>query len=221
VAWRCKEGKQTPWTERPYDRVAECEDAGGRKLKVALEGLPEQVAIVLRICAVNTWGRSDWSVEVSMQTMAKPGKDDGFTGPLGPAGASLGRPYRWSQGGPGLKELGLFVPLDQDWKAKDILFKVTPSRIEIRIAVGENSAESEELLYGPFPKKVKADEIFWTIDESEEDGRHLSVQLPKADQMAKWPCLIEAAGHQQIDVRFIRLLPDGLGSGTGGLDIWE
>ena len=33
-------------------------------------------------------------------------------------GASLGRPYRWSQGGPLLKEVFAFVPIDKNWKAR-------------------------------------------------------------------------------------------------------
>lgn len=182
-----------------------------------MDGLPEQTVVSFRICSANAWGRSEWSEEVQVETLARPNDDGGFTGPLGPAAGDAARSYRWSQTS---SELGLKVPIAADRRGRDIKFKALSTRLEIRCTVPEG--QPDELLVGPLHKRIKADEATWEIDENKEDGRHIVVQLTKADNMDKWPCLIDADGHPRIDTRLVRLFTKGMGmGGLGGMDIFE
>lgn len=201
------------WVERPLGLDADLEDMGGGRFRVMVDGLPEQAAVRFHVCSVNRWGRSAWSLEVTAETLAQPFVDGGSFGPLGPAATGDRRRYTWAQS---RLEVSLRVPISASLKAKDISFKAMPSRLEIRLK-GAPPA-SDALLVGRLPKKIKADEASWFIDDNGEDGRHLSVQMTKAEAMEKWPCLIEADGHPHIDTRMVRLFPNGL---TGGMDIFE
>mmetsp|Transcript_116837 Transcript_116837/g.342133 ORF Transcript_116837/g.342133 Transcript_116837/m.342133 type:complete len:346 (-) Transcript_116837:90-1127(-) len=216
LAWRKAGSSDEKWRERQVNRHDDCEELAGSKLRSYMDGLPEKTLVAVRLCAVNVWGRGEWSEEVQVETLARPNEDGGFTGPLGPAGDNS-RSYRWMQTA---SDIGLTLPIGPDRKARDIKFKALSSRLDIRCKVPEG--ESDELLVGPLHKRIKADEVTWEIEESAEHGRHLSVQLMKAEHMEKWPCLIEAAGHPRIDTRLVRLLGKGAGvAGLGGMDIFE
>jgi len=225
LSWRPANcGKDMPWREKVFDRHNDCEEVG-KRLRLSVDGLPENSALCFRSCAVNRWGRSEWTDEVSVATLARPNDDGGLSGPAGPAAASLGNgrdTYQWTQN---RTEVNFKVPIGGDWKAKELKVKVTPHRLEIMHMNGKLDSEpgkqqEQELLVGTFPKKIKADEIFWEIETDKEMGRHLAVQLMKAEKMEKWPCLIEAEGHSHIDTRLVRLFAEGIGPGTG-LDIME
>lgn len=224
VAWRrlVQEG-QEDWQEQAADDN-DSPDKEGRKWRFYLDGLPEQEKLALRVCAVNRYGRSPWTDEVGVETLARPSKDGGFTGPLGPAGRDCGSGiYTWTQS---TKEICIKVPILESWKARDIRFKATPHRLEM-LYVGSHpparaadspAAEPQELLAGSFPKKVRSDEVFWEIDTSGDFGRHISIQMQKAETMEKWPCLLEGGAHPHIDTRLVRFLTKGADS---GFDIFE
>eukprot|EP00448_Togula_jolla_P017013 CAMPEP_0170581424 /NCGR_PEP_ID=MMETSP0224-20130122/7030_1 /TAXON_ID=285029 /ORGANISM="Togula jolla, Strain CCCM 725" /LENGTH=356 /DNA_ID=CAMNT_0010904555 /DNA_START=31 /DNA_END=1101 /DNA_ORIENTATION=+ len=204
------------WRERPLTSN-DVESVGGKRLKYLLADLPPLARVRCRVCSVNRRGRSDWSAEVEATTLARPHEEGGFIGPLGAASSGFSesrRQYRWTQS---RTEVAFKAPLGDEWKAKDIKVKVTPSRLEV-LYVGQQT-DGEVLLAGPFPKRVKADEVFWEIETSDADGRHLSLQVTKAEQMEKWPCLIQGADHPCIDVRLVRLFTQGLDA--AGVDIFD
>jgi len=220
IAWRMVSGDPggagEEWRERRLKRHEDCEELAGSKLRTHIERLPEQTLVSVRLCAENAWGRSGWGEEAQVETLARPSDEGGFRGPLGPAGGAA-RSYRWSQTA---TEVWLKVPIGADRKGRDIKFKVLSNRLEIRCVVPEG--QSDELLVGTLHKRVKVDEATWEIDENAEDGRHMVVQLAKAEEMQKWPCAVEADGHPRIDTRLVRLFGKGMGAGgLGGLDIFE
>lgn len=219
-----KDSSNVTWLERQLDPHNDCEDVStgdskGSRLRAILDRLPEHRSVRVRVCAANIWGRGPWSDEVSVTTLANPTDDGGFSGPLAAAaieGAGLDRTrYWWSQN---KTEVSVRIPVPGDLKSKDIRFKVTASRLEVRF-VQAASGDPVDLLVGPWPKRIKADDTTWFIEESEKEGRHIAVQLVKAEVMEKWPCLIEADGHPQIDTGLLRFFTNGLG--TGGIDIFD
>jgi len=225
VAWRrLVQDGEMEWQEQAADEN-DSPDKEGRKWRFYLDGLPEQEKLALRVCAVNRHGRSPWSDEISVETLARPNKAGGFTGPLGPAGRECGSgTYTWTQN---TKEIGVKVPILESWKARDIRFKATPHRLEMLYvgsrplvgdADGRPAGEPQELLVGTFPKKVRSDEVFWEIETGGDIGRHISIQMQKAETMEKWPSLLEGGAHPCIDTRLVRFLTKGAGS---GFDIYE
>lgn len=190
--------------------------------------LPGTTRFEFRVCARNCWGRSDWSETVRGATLAHP-CEGGFTGPLGPAaiGLSGGRKqYRWTQA---RGEVSFRVPIGEGWTSRDIRFKATTTRVEILHvpkgsaasnaaasgAAAEAPAPESVLLAGAFPKKVKTDDVFWEIEVNELEGRHISVQMAKAEATDKWPCLVEGDAHPHIDVHLLKTFTEGL-DGLGG-----
>eukprot|EP00927_Polykrikos_kofoidii_P017229 TRINITY_DN17823_c0_g1_i1.p1 TRINITY_DN17823_c0_g1~~TRINITY_DN17823_c0_g1_i1.p1 ORF type:complete len:365 (-),score=41.20 TRINITY_DN17823_c0_g1_i1:98-1192(-) len=185
--------------------------------EAVVDQLPENSKLQVRLCAQNIWGRGPWSQEVSVNTLAQP-VEGGYTGPLGPAATVLDegrRCYRWMQS-PG--EVSFKVPIGSEWASRDIQFKVTPTRLHIchepgpcRNDAGKDGAETNTfspervLLSGNFPKRVKVDEVFWSIEDDATDGRHIVVQMAKDANLDKWPCLVEGDAHPCIDVRSVRM----------------
>lgn len=118
---------------------------------------------------------------------------------------------------------------------RDIRLKAFNLRIEILhvpLKVGEKKTPAldstvppppeQVLLAGAFPHRIKPDEVFWEVEENDQDGRHLAVQLAKAEAMDKWDCFIEAAGHPHIDAAMVRIYTQDMdGLGKGGIDIFE
>lgn len=214
-----------PWTEKCVEFKTDCEEIAGGRLRIFLGDLLEHTRIEARICAANVYGRTEWTELQSAQTLQRPCEDGGSTGPLGLAGR--GGQYTWTQS---QNHIMIKVPIGAT-RGRDIRFKAYPSRIEVRdVSVAADSGVatgSDELLVGPFPKKIKADDVTWDIEESSEGDRYISAQFEKAEGMEKWPCLIEGAGHPIIDTRLAKLFTkglDGMGMGggmPGGIDIFE
>jgi len=216
-AWRrageVEDEEAASWHEWPVLGEDVLESSSAKRWRTFLRGLPQQARVRLRVRAVcRRFGPGPWGEEVEALTLAHPNADYGFTGPLGPAGG--GGSYVWEQT---KTSVAIKVPIAQDWKSRDIKFKVKPSRLEIFV-VGPTRSEPEELLVGTFPKCVTADEVFWEIDTCEELGRHVLVQMKKASQMQKWPCLLEGDAHPHIDTRFVRFFTK---EAESGFDIYE
>lgn len=229
VAWRAARDSKAlakdenlgedAWIEKQFKKGPDFE-LEGERVRLILEGLPEAAALGVRVRAANGWGLGEWSSEVTSATLARPSKDGGATGPLGPAYAGGGkRLFHWGQT---QTEVSIKVPIGEI-KTKDLRFKALPSRLEIRSAEPSGGSDEKDLLVGPMAKKVKADEVFWTVEEDDKLGRVISVQMVKAEAYEKWPCLIEADGHTRIDVRLVRFFTEGMAgmAGLGGLDIWQ
>jgi len=115
-------------------------------------------------------------------------------------------------------EIGIKVPVGPNTKAKDIKFKVTPKRLELRC--GEGSGSSDVLLAGYLSKPIVPDEATWILDSSPEDGRHIAVTMFKTQLMDKWDKVFDGEEHTQIDEREVRWFVDPLASGTVG-DLYE
>jgi len=193
ISWCRASGKDSAWREKTFASDSELEKVSG-KLRTHLSNLPEHADLKLRACAVNAWGRSAWSKEFELQTLAKPTEEGGFTGPLGPAYGAK-ETYTWTQT---RTEVFVKIPVGAEVRARDIKFKCTGPRLEVHL-------DGSEVLVGSLWKRVKPDEVFWTIEDKDAKyGRHLSVQLVKAEVLEKWPCLIDAIGHPRIDARLIR-----------------
>jgi len=216
------------------EQVFEEEDLDRRKDKsfmAYLQKLPEHAKLEVRVCAENAWGRSPWSDAAKLQTRARP-VDGGFTGPLGLAASSFAeeqKSYRWTQK---RGEVSFKVPIGKDWPGRNIKFKSTSNRLEIlhvptppgakaAAAIDEPPPE-QVLLAGRYPKKVKADEVFWDIDDYEPYGRHIDVKMTKFEAMDKWNCLLEEDGNPRIDERLVKIYTQEMdGLGKGGIDIFE
>lgn len=206
-------GAGDEWAEYDVNHLGGCEEVGGRR-RVVVKKLPEGTSLRLRVCSLNNWGRSPWSAETLVETLAKPSALGGFHGPLQGTDAR----YIWTQAG---AEVALRLPIGPSRKAKDFKFKWTPTRLEIRrVDLPESDPDGEVLLGGPLPKKIKCDEVFWSIDEDEAHGRHIHLQMAKVELMEKWPCLIDAPGHPRVDTSFIGQFKEAL-RGVQALDIWE
>jgi len=152
---------------------------------------------------------------VEVSTHARPNDEFGYNGPLGPAAADGAR-YAWAQT---KTEVHIRIPLGNAVRGKDISFRCTGARIEVRLAP-EGSPGGDDrpaaLLEGSLSCKVKADEAFWTIEEqSPRCGRHLSVQMVKAEPLQKWCCLVDAPGHPRIDTRLVRFYTGEAGDMAG------
>lgn len=222
LSWcRQDEGDSPFWREKLFDPSCDCEKLAAGKLKFVLEGLPESTPLRVRACGVNSRGRSPWAKDISVSTLAIPSEDNGFTGPAGPACSDVAQ-YTWTQT---RTEVALRIPLRLEWTAKKLKVKWTPSRVEIRCESSTNgNGRSDEMLVGPLCKKIKNDEVFWTIEDTDNTyGRHLHFQMVKAEALEKWSCAIDAPGHPQIDTRALRFFDetslDSLGdlSGLRGL----
>mmetsp|Transcript_9236 Transcript_9236/g.23746 ORF Transcript_9236/g.23746 Transcript_9236/m.23746 type:complete len:335 (-) Transcript_9236:60-1064(-) len=214
VAWCRADGKE--WCERSLHKEHDCEKVGA-KLRTFIDSLPERTLVQVRACAENTWGRSDWGKTAEVETLARPTDDGGFTGPLGPACGSGAR-YTWTQT---RTEVFVKIPLAAEVKSRDIRFKCIGPKLEVHLVAGDGT--TTEMLVGALHKKVKADEVFWTIEDPDKKyGRHLSIQLLKVEALQKWPCLIDADGHTNVDTRLIRFFtgdPENMSdlSGLSGL----
>jgi len=224
LAWRPQADIESDWTASVLKRDEACEDISGKssrkntKLKTFIEKLPEGTTFQCRMAAVSIWGQGPWSKQVTFTTMSKPSVEWGSSGPLGPAAAATGSgktQYRWVQT---RNEIGIKVPVGPNTKAKDIKFKVTPKRLELRY--GEGSGSSDVLLAGYLSKPIVPDEATWILDSSPEDGRHIAVTMFKTQLMDKWDKVFDGEEHTQIDEREVRWFVDPLASGTVG-DLYE
>eukprot|EP00927_Polykrikos_kofoidii_P033995 TRINITY_DN2883_c0_g1_i3.p1 TRINITY_DN2883_c0_g1~~TRINITY_DN2883_c0_g1_i3.p1 ORF type:complete len:365 (-),score=45.20 TRINITY_DN2883_c0_g1_i3:68-1162(-) len=230
-----KEDSDTsPWCERELAEDDIDFQSKGAQMKAYIDQLPENSTLQVRVCATNCWGRSRWSEEVTVTTLAR-SKNGGFWGPLGKAAATLAevrQRYHWTQK---RGEVTLKVPIGETWRARDINVKVTPQRIEIlhspgagrpvRVADGLAAPPplpDHVLLAGSFPKRVKVDEVLWDVEEDEGDGRHIALQMMKVEEMDKWDCFVEGDAHPRIDVATVRIFTKDMEAlGPRGIDILE
>merc|ERR1712137_451587 len=209
-AWREVNGAD--WHEFQIDE-SECTNVARGRVRVQLMDLPVQTQIQIRLCAANRHGRSGWSEEVGIETLAQPTRNNGFSGQLGPAGEHCrSRSYEWEQT---QDDVSFKILIPEEWRSHDLKFKVTQSRLEI-IYVGRQTSNAQplELLPGAFPAKVLSEDYYWEIETNDQVGRHISAQLPKKEQGEKWSCLLVA--HTHIDVQLVRFSPKSF----KGLDIY-
>ncbi|CAE7844438.1 BOB1 [Symbiodinium microadriaticum] len=220
VAFR-KEGVN--WLERPFKPGENLEDMSGdakkgNRFKATVDGLPIGTRITFRVCALSYWGRGPWSREASVSTMAKPSKDFGCTGPLGPAREKTGsdkKQYVWLQT---RNEVHIRIPVGTDVRGKDVKFKALPLRLQVDLAVG---GETLELLHGQLAHRINSDDATWYIDESKEEGRYIQITIFKLEALDRWSRVFEGDEHPEIDVRHVQWFVDPLNPGTlGDLDEW-
>jgi len=215
ISWCLAEEEKPVWRSREFNGGHDCEKVGG-KLRTVVEGLPDNATLRLRAAAVNKRGQSAWSKAGEAETMARPSDGNGFTGP---AGRAAGRKalYSWTQTP---TEVHVKIPLGPVPKARDIRFKCPGPRLEVHLseqAVG-GPGKPTELLVGALFQKVRPDEIFWTIEEDDPIiGRHLQIQLVKAEPLQKWECLVEADGHPRVDTKYVRFWTAEDMTGLGGI----
>lgn len=213
LSWSRQDEQEPIWREKAFDPLTDAEKVVGGRVKFFLESLPEFTPLRVRACACNARGRSEYSKAILVETLAAPSVDNGLSGPLGPA-AEEGAKYWWTQT---RTEVSFRIPLRPAWTTKNLKVKWTPARVEVRVD-GAIDGASDEILVAPFHKKVKGDEVFWTIEsEDKKYGRHLHIQLVKVDALEKWSCAIEAPGHAQLDTRMLQFFSTDDLSGTGDL----
>jgi len=221
LSWRpapAEDGAEERWRYKEFNSEFDFEKTGG-KLRTIIDGLPENTTFHVRACAMNKRGASSQSKEAVVETMCKPSPQGGSTGPCGPAAGGRKVRYTWSQNA---SEAHLKLPLASNVRARDIRVKCTGLRLEIRLAEeamadAAGKSGSPDLLVGNLYKKVKPDEIFWTIEEEDAKfGRHLVVQLVKTEPAQKWECLIEGDGHSRIDIQHVRFFDGNDFAGLGG-----
>eukprot|EP00929_Paragymnodinium_shiwhaense_P019144 TRINITY_DN13153_c0_g1_i1.p1 TRINITY_DN13153_c0_g1~~TRINITY_DN13153_c0_g1_i1.p1 ORF type:complete len:377 (+),score=103.44 TRINITY_DN13153_c0_g1_i1:158-1288(+) len=201
-----QEGEDKGWHAKEFN-VGDFEQ-DGYKLKLAVEALPENKLIRFRIAGVNKRGKGEWSKTCEARTFARPDDQGGFWGPLGPAKRHLAedrQKYTWTQM---RGEIAVKVPINDDWKRDNISFNKTPVKLEISYVDG--SGNSELLLGGKFPQRAKIDEIFWQIETTKEEGRHLQITMTKDNPLEQWAHVFEGDEHPSIDKKHVRLLTDGM-----------
>lgn len=223
-----KEGQDRKWHElefnsgqyMPVDDKKKDDQGRFEKFKVRLDGLPEYTQLKLRVCAISARGRGPWSKEAEVETLAPPSENNGFVGaiePNAPCGGTRSV-YHWYQT---KHEVGLRIPLPEDWKPKQMRVKVTATRIEVR-HVADASKPEELVLAGTFSSKIKPDELFWECEENQVQGWHIHVSMRKADLMSKWASLLQGAAHPKVDIDRLRLNYEGnLMTELGCHDLWD
>jgi len=185
--------------------------------RLNIPGLPAGTSFRVRVCAEGPTGRSKWSPEVLTSTFAKPNKDQGLTGPLASGAPTTGisvREYRWWQS---KHEVGIFVTVPEEWKAKEVTVKVLP-----RSEATEFKMQHERgmLLSGNLGRNVRVDEVDWVLEKAPEGGKHIAVTLRKEKLMELWECFID--GHQRVDTSQLKLIYEGNSMNELGVrDLWE
>eukprot|EP00434_Breviolum_minutum_P019852 symbB.v1.2.017518.t1/scaffold1370.1/size122994/9 len=199
----------------------DCEDLSGNlkkgdRFKVVIQELPTFTRVKFRVCAVSYWGRGPWSKEVCVTTMAKPSKDLGFTGLLGPAWEKTGsgkKEYTWIQT---RNEVHVRIAIGKDIRGKDVRFKAQPHRLQVDLAVG---TEVLALLHGTLAHRINSDDATWYIDESKDDGRFIQITIFKLEALERWTRVFEGDEHPEVDPRNVQFFVDPLNPGSlGDLD---
>lgn len=234
VAWsraeEPKDGKERKWHELefesgqylPVDDKKTDDHGRYEKFKMRLDGLPEYTHIKLRVCAIGARGRGPWSREAEVETLAPPDENNGFVGAIEPSPPCDGARsvYHWYQS---KHEVGVRIPLPEDWRPKQMRVKVTATRIEVRhVADAKQPDESRLVLAGTLSLKIKPDELYWECDTSELQGWHIHVTMRKADLMSKWASLLQGDAHPKVDINRLRLNYEGnLMTELGCNDLWD
>lgn len=182
------------WHTKNVEPKGDCEKVGDGKLKTFIDALPQNKEIFVRVAANNYWGTDVWSESVVVETLRQPSDEWGATGPV------IGfenLQYVWSQT---RADVFIRIPVKPDVAASQLTVQCTGTKLTIRQTA--EGSEQKTLLNGSLDKAVQADEMYWTIEEpSKKHCRHLLVQLPKAEALSKWKCLLQ--GHPKIDTNVI------------------
>lgn len=235
VAWakaneQVKEGAERTWRElefihgdyAPVDEKKTDDQGRHEKFKLTVDGLPEYTSLKFRICAVGKRGRGPWSKEIDVETLAPPDEFNGFIGAIGDNAPCEGKRsvYNWFQS---KHEVGMRIPLPEDWKPKQLRVKATATKLDVRYVPDPATPDdTKPVISGPLGSKIKPDELFWECEENEKEGWHLHIVLRKAELMEKWPCILQGDAHPKVDVKKLRLGYEGnLMTELGCHDLWE
>jgi hypothetical protein len=210
----------SPWRELPlnkdqYQKYNEKTTEIGKptKLKWKLQGLPAKASYKVKLCAAGPGGRSEWTSEARVATLAEPDENQGYSGPLHPNAPTVASEYKWWQS---KHEVGLWISLPEDWTAKSLKVKVTNKRVDIKHVDGGT------LLAGPLGGVARQDETDWIIEKDSEKGKQLVLTLRKEKLMQKWACFIDSDEHYKIDVELLKLFHEGNSMNElGCADLWD
>lgn len=220
-----EDGEAGEWTERPLNLEDYHKREGEKKrkeigraerLRLNIGELPEATTFRLRVCSAILQQRSQWSSEVVATTFAKPSKDMGLTGPLATGAPTFATEYTWWQS---KHEVGIWLAIPEEWKAKEISVKVTGTEIKIQ-------HEKGILLAGSLGRKVRTDEVDWVLEEAGEHvpkgGKQLSLTLRKEKLMELWASFVDDDNHQKVDTKLLQLFYEGNSMNElASADLWE
>merc|ERR1719506_2835381 len=84
------------------------------------------------------------------------------------------------------------IPVARGVKGRDIACKVTTTTLSVGLK------RKPPIIKGKLPKLCRPGDLIWTLDDdTESDGRIVTIELPKKNGMEWWTCIIE--GHEEID----------------------
>jgi len=114
--------------------------------------------------------------------------------------------YTWTQT---LEESHIYIPVPQNIKGKDLVIKLTNSKVLVQIK------GATPIIDGQFPEKIHEDDSMWTLEDS-KNGKvvHLAIQKWKTD-WKWWDCAIK--GDAKIDTQKIEPEPSNLSDLDGEL----
>lgn len=97
--------------------------------------------------------------------------------------------YQWTQT---LKDVNITVPVPRGVKGRDIECKVTTTTLSVGLK------RKPPIIKGKLSKVCRPSDMIWTLDDDTDgDGRIITIELPKKNGMEWWKCVIE--GHDEID----------------------
>eukprot|EP00274_Cyanoptyche_gloeocystis_P000118 CAMPEP_0196659364 /NCGR_PEP_ID=MMETSP1086-20130531/34540_1 /TAXON_ID=77921 /ORGANISM="Cyanoptyche gloeocystis , Strain SAG4.97" /LENGTH=276 /DNA_ID=CAMNT_0041993313 /DNA_START=69 /DNA_END=899 /DNA_ORIENTATION=+ len=92
--------------------------------------------------------------------------------------------YTWEQAS---DEVSIRIPIADTVKSKDVVFKVTPTRISLEVKVGNQKIFDNEELF----ESIKPADCYWEID-TEKGKRTLRVVLVKSKSYSQWGFLLKS-----------------------------
>jgi len=114
-------------------------------------------------------------------------EDKGVAPNAGNGGSGSG--YSWTQT---LKQVEITVPFPRGVKGRDIDCKVTSTTLSIGLK------RKAPIIKGKLSKPCRPSDMIWTLDDdTESDGRIVTIELQKKNDMEWWKSVIE--GHEEID----------------------
>lgn len=115
---------------------------------------------------------------------AKPNAGNGYSG----------EGYTWTQT---LKEVVIQVPVPKGIKGKHVVCEIKNNSMKVGLI------RQPPILEGKLHKTARAGDVIWTLDDNDEgDGRLISIEMPKKNQMEWWSCVIE--GEPEIDTQKVQ-----------------
>ena len=91
-------------------------------------------------------------------------------------------PIPWTQTP---KEILLTLPVPVSTRAKDVVWRLTTSAIEIRLS---SSTPQEPLLHGSFYHAIRPDDSTWELESCADGSKELRIGLCKARPNMSWDC---------------------------------